>query len=197
MDRHLKHMEPGSWVIYNSDTIKPGEAQDGVELCGIPVKELSNNNRNKLVQNTGALGVCMHILGLDFGILEDILTKQFVRKGQAVVDENIGVARAAYDHAGTNVTPCSEATPEGEKPQAWWAGNEALAMGGACAGVKFYAAYPMSPATGVLHWMAKYARDLGIMVRQVEDEIGVATMMPRSRAYLAIQWSTPVAGLMG
>jgi 2-oxoglutarate ferredoxin oxidoreductase subunit alpha len=49
-------------------------------------------------------------------------------------------------------------------------------MGGAAAGVKFYAAYPMSPSTGVLHWMAQNARDLGIMVRQVEDEIGVANM---------------------
>ena len=49
-------------------------------------------------------------------------------------------------------------------------------MGGAAAGVKFYCAYPMSPSTGVLHWMAKNARELGIMVRQVEDEIGVANM---------------------
>ena len=49
-------------------------------------------------------------------------------------------------------------------------------MGGAAAGVKFYCAYPMSPSTGVLHWMAQNARDLGIMVRQVEDEIGVANM---------------------
>jgi len=49
-------------------------------------------------------------------------------------------------------------------------------MGGAAAGVKFYCAYPMSPATGVLHWMAQNARELGIMVRQVEDEIGVANM---------------------
>src|SRR5260370_37824092 len=55
-------------------------------------------------------------------------------------------------------------------------GNQALAMGGAAAGVKFYCAYPMSPATGVLHWMARHARQLGIMVRQVEDEIGVANM---------------------
>ena len=49
-------------------------------------------------------------------------------------------------------------------------------MGGAAAGVKFYCAYPMSPATGVLHWMSQNARDVGIMVRQVEDEIGVANM---------------------
>jgi 2-oxoglutarate ferredoxin oxidoreductase subunit alpha len=49
-------------------------------------------------------------------------------------------------------------------------------MGGAAAGVRFYCAYPMSPSTGVLHWMARHGRDLGIMVRQVEDEIGVINM---------------------
>jgi 2-oxoglutarate ferredoxin oxidoreductase subunit alpha len=58
-----------------------------------------------------------------------------------------------------------------------WSGNQALAMGGAAAGVKFYCAYPMSPSTGVLHWMAANARDLDIMVRQAEDEIAVANMV--------------------
>src|SRR6185437_8718477 len=43
-------------------------------------------------------------------------------------------------------------------------------------GVKFYSAYPMSPSTGVLHWMAEHARKANIMVRQVEDEIGVINM---------------------
>ena len=176
MDRHMKHMGKGTTVIYNSDTIKPGKIQNGLQLCGMPVSELSNNSRNKLVQNTAALGVSMYLLGLDFEILEEILTKQFARKGQAVVDENINIARASYDYAVTNFKSRSKVTPSGDKPQAWWSGNEALAMGGASAGVKFYAAYPMSPSTGVLHWMAKHAKDLGIMVRQVEDEIGVATM---------------------
>jgi 2-oxoglutarate ferredoxin oxidoreductase subunit alpha len=55
-------------------------------------------------------------------------------------------------------------------------GNIAMAMGGAAAGVKFYCAYPMSPSTGVLHWMAAHARKANIMVRQVEDEIGVVNM---------------------
>jgi 2-oxoglutarate ferredoxin oxidoreductase subunit alpha len=49
-------------------------------------------------------------------------------------------------------------------------------MGGVAAGVKFYCAYPMSPSTGVLHWMATHARKAGVMVRQVEDEIGVVNM---------------------
>jgi 2-oxoglutarate ferredoxin oxidoreductase subunit alpha len=63
-----------------------------------------------------------------------------------------------------------------ENKYAVLSGNSALAMGGAAAGVKFYCAYPMSPSTGVLHWMADHARKAGIVVRQVEDEIGVINM---------------------
>src|SRR5213594_2833809 len=50
-------------------------------------------------------------------------------------------------------------------------------MGGVAAGVKFYAAYLMSFLTGVLMWMPQHERQLGIMVRQVEDEIGVMNMV--------------------
>src|SRR5256884_7793948 len=50
-------------------------------------------------------------------------------------------------------------------------------MGGVAAGVKFYAAYPMSPSTGVLMWMAAHARELGIMVRQGEGGIGGMKMV--------------------
>ncbi|MCH7919047.1 MAG: 2-oxoacid:acceptor oxidoreductase subunit alpha [Planctomycetes bacterium] len=176
MDRHLSLMGAGARVIFNGDTIQPGTAGEGVRLCPMPVKELTDNSKNKLVQNTVALGVTMSLLGLDFQILEDALTLQFQRKGQAVVDENVGVARAGFDHASANFEPFPDTVPSGPKPLAVWTGNEALAMGGAAAGVKFYVAYPMSPATGVLHWMAKNARELGIMVRQVEDEIAVANM---------------------
>ena len=116
------------------------------------------------------------MLGLDFQTLEDSLKLRFARHGQPVVDENVKFARAGYEYAVENFAPYGQPTPLGGKPLAVWSGNDAVAMGGAAAGVKFYAAYPMSPSTGVLHWMAAHARALGIMVRQVEDEIGVANM---------------------
>jgi 2-oxoglutarate ferredoxin oxidoreductase subunit alpha len=175
MDRHQGLMGPGTRVIFNSDTIEAGTDGQGAQ-CPLPIADLTDNNRNKLVQNTVALGAIMHLLGMDFEILEAILTLQFQRKGQEVVDENVGVARAGFDYAQENFEAFPLAAPVGPKPLAVWTGNEALAMGGAAAGVKFYCAYPMSPSTGVLHWMANNARDLGIMVRQVEDEIGVANM---------------------
>ena len=174
MDRHLGLMEAGTRVVFNSDAIKPGHVGEGVELCPMPVSELAGKDR--MVQNTVALGVVAFLMGLDFQSLADALTLQFQRKGQEVVDKNVDAARAGFEHASANFKPFPAPLPQGDKPLAVWTGNEALAMGGAAAGVKFYCAYPMSPATGVLHWMAKNARELGIMVRQVEDEIGVANM---------------------
>ena len=177
MDRHLRLLGDGAVALYNSDAITPGEYADGVQLCPLPVNDLTGSQRAGLNQNTVALGAMMHLLGLDFSILESSIQQQFARKGEDVVNENVRVALAGYTHAQENFAPFPTPVPEGGEPKAMWSGNEALAMGGAAAGVKFYAAYPMSPSTGVLHWYAQHARNLGIMVRQVEDEIGVANMV--------------------
>ncbi len=177
MDRHLGLLKSGAAVLYNSDAITPGKAASGVQLCGLPVNELTGSTRAGLTQNTVAVGAMMHLLGFDFSLLEESLTQQFSRKGEEVVNQNVSVARAGYEHAVKHFKPFPFTLPEGGKPLAMWSGNEALAIGGAAAGLKFYAAYPMSPSTGVLHWYAANARNLGIMVRQVEDEIGVASMV--------------------
>jgi 2-oxoglutarate ferredoxin oxidoreductase subunit alpha len=176
MDRHLNLIGEGGRIIFNSDSVKPGEANDGALLCPIPVSELTES-RNRLVQNTVAVGAVASMIGLDFRVLEESLSLRFQRQGENIVTENVRVARAGFDYAEQNFEPFPDALPSLPNPLGVWSGNEALAMGGAAAGVKFYAAYPMSPSTGVLHWMAQNARNLGIMVRQVEDEIGVANMV--------------------
>ncbi|HSF04722.1 MAG TPA: 2-oxoacid:acceptor oxidoreductase subunit alpha [Methylomirabilota bacterium] len=177
MNRHLKLMRAGSAVLFNSDTITPGAVSDGVQLCPFSVKALAPTIRGDLVQNTIALAAVLSLIKVDFQILEEILTLQFRRKGAAAVAENVGVARAGYDYAAAHFRPFPVALPDTGKRLAFFEGNQALAMGGAAAGVRFYSAYPMSPASGVLHWMARHARQLGIMVRQVEDEIAVINMV--------------------
>lgn len=176
MNRHLRHMRAGTWVLFNQDDVVPGETADGVHLCPLPVGELTNKSRNKVIQNTVALGAMMRILGLDLATLEAALQREFGRKGEEVINENVGAARAGFEHAQAHFPTLNPPIPSGPKPLAVWSGNEALALGGAAAGVKFYSAYPMSPASGILHWMAANARDLGILVRQGEDELAVANM---------------------
>ncbi len=175
MDRHQRHIGPGGRVLFNGDSVTPGESSGG-DLCAIPVGELTQS-RNRLIQNTVMMGAVVSLMGIDFRVLQDSLELRFARQGQQVVDQNVDVARAGFDYAQNNFRPFDLPMPDGGKPLAVWSGNEAIAMGGAAAGVKFYAAYPMSPASGILHWMASNARNLGIMVRQVEDEIGVSNMV--------------------
>src|SRR6267142_491849 len=175
MDRHLKLLRPGACVLFDADKIKPGAVAAGVQICPLPMKQLTGTN--KLAGNTVAIAATLQMLGVEFKAMEDALERIFKRKGDAVVAENVGIARAGYDYAAANFKPFPVKAPNLGKGNAVLTGNMALAMGGIAAGVKFYAAYPMSPSTGVLMYMASHARQLGIMVRQVEDEIGVMNMI--------------------
>jgi 2-oxoglutarate ferredoxin oxidoreductase subunit alpha len=175
MDRHLHLLKSGASAIYDKEKVTPGKAAEGVQLCAMPMQELTKGN--KLAVNTAALGATLQLLGIESEPLETVIARQFKKKGDAVIAENVAIARAGYDYAAQNFTAFSWKAPRGAKPLGIITGNQAIAMGGAAAGVKFYAAYPMSPSTGVLMWMAAHARELGIMVRQVEDEIGVMNMV--------------------
>lgn len=176
MDRHLSLLRAGGACIYNADTIKPGTAAEGVQLCALPVSQLADITRNKVAQNTLAMGAALSMMGIGFQSLEQVIREQFGKKAESVAEENITVARAGYDYATQHFQPFANPLPMADTKYAVLSGNTALAMGGAAAGVKFYCAYPMSPSTGVLHWMAQHGRKAGIMVRQVEDEIGVVNM---------------------
>src|SRR6516162_4362519 len=176
VDRHLGLLTEGAACVYNAETIKPGAAVDGVQLCPLPVSKLADITRNKVAQNTLAVGAALSMAGVGFKALEEVLTEQFKKKGDAVVAENVGIARAGYEYASEHFKPFPHPLPMTGNRYAVMSGNIAMAMGGAAAGVRFYCAYPMSPSTGVLHWMAAHARNAGIMVRQVEDEIGVINM---------------------
>src|SRR2546427_10082594 len=147
MDRHLKLLTSGAACIYNADTIKAGPAADGVQLCPLPVSELADITRNKVAQNTLAMGAGLHMMGIGFAALEEALREQVKKQGEAVVAENVGVARAGYDYAAAPFSDFPNPIPKTENRYAILSGKVAIAMGGAAAGVKFYCAYPMSPST--------------------------------------------------
>ena len=55
-------------------------------------------------------------------------------------------------------------------------GNEAFSIGAVAAGCRFYSAYPMTPASGILTWMAEHSERCGVVVKQMEDELAVANV---------------------
>src|SRR5512140_1140854 len=97
MDRHLRLMTAGSRVIYDGDKLKPGTPAEGVQLCPMSMKEICG--ANKVAANTAALGAALQLLGIESEPLEAVIARQFKKKGDAVVAENIGIARGGYEYA--------------------------------------------------------------------------------------------------
>src|SRR3989442_15790598 len=88
MNRHLGLLTDGAACIYNADTIKPGAAADGVQLCPLPVSKLADITRNKVAQNTLAVGAGLSMMGIGFQTLEGVIAERFNKKGEAVAAEN-------------------------------------------------------------------------------------------------------------
>jgi 2-oxoglutarate ferredoxin oxidoreductase subunit alpha len=123
-----------------------------------------------------ALGAAIFFVGLDFEVITEVLADTFKHKGQAVVDQNVKIARAGYDYAKEHFVPLGYDWKFTKIRRPFITGNEAISLGAATAGCKFYSAYPMTPASSILHWMVAHADRCGILVKQCEDEIAVANM---------------------
>jgi len=77
MDRHLGLLSEGAACLYNSDTIRPGIAAQGTQLCPLPVSTLADVTRNKVAQNTLAVGAGLSMMGIGFQSLEKVLAVRF------------------------------------------------------------------------------------------------------------------------
>ncbi len=177
LDRHLQELVAGGVALYNSAKLKPSyEPPKGVQLCPLPVPDLAPAYKKlPVMQNTVAVGAVIGLMGLDFRGLESVLESTFAKKPH-VVKVNMEAAKAGYDYAAAHFKPLATQLQKNSQKWAMVMGNGLLAMGAALAGCKFYCAYPMSPATHILEWFAAHGKEMGICVRQVEDEISVINM---------------------
>ena len=177
LDRHLQELIGGGVALYNSAKLQPSyEPPAGVQLCPLPVPDLTPAYKElPVMQNMVAVGAVIGLMGLDFGGLGSVLESTFAKKSH-LVKMNVDAARAGYDYAAGHFKPLSRPLRQTSQPWALVTGNELLAMGATFAGCKFYGAYPMSPATHILEWFAAHGKELGVCVRQVEDEISVINM---------------------
>jgi len=180
IERHAREVEPGGAIIFNSArfTCDPALVPEGVALVGLPVPELTAPLGKLLpvMQNTAALGALLHLIGFDVEVTAEILHETFKKKGQEIIDQNVGVLRAGYDHAARTARPLGYRWTFSRKRRPVVTGNHMMAMGAVAAGCKFYSAYPMSPASFILHWLAAHSEKCGVLVKQAEDELAVVNL---------------------
>lgn len=133
-----------------------------------------------LYANTAATGVIAGLLHVDPEVIAGFLKKRFASKGDKVVNENIEACKRGYKigeelrSSGKVKVKCDK-TPE-VKDELLLSGVEAVAMGAIAGGCNFIAAYPMSPSTGVLVFLAQQSKEFNIIAEQAEDEIAAMNM---------------------
>jgi len=133
---------------------------------------------SKIMANVVAIGAVLGMLGMDLDVLLELIKAAFSRKGEAVVAANRNAALAGYDHAVKGCMRCNFAVPSGgtSGPLMLVGGTEAIALGALASGVKFYSAYPMTPSTGIMNYLASKEKEFGLVVEQAEDEIAAINM---------------------
>ena len=135
-------------------------------------------------RNMFALGLVCWLFNRDLTIAENYLREKFAKK-PAIAEANIKVIRAGYDyghntHASVDHTYKVETTVKVPGKYMDISGNKATAYGLIAAAEKaglrlFLGSYPITPATDILHELAKH-KSLGVTTVQCEDEIaGCAT----------------------
>ena len=140
-------------------------------------------------RNMFALGLVCWLFNRDLKIAEDFLKEKFARK-PGIAEANIKVIHAGYDyghntHASVAHTYKIESKTKTPGLYMDIMGNKATAYGFIAAAEKaglklFLGSYPITPATDVLHELAKH-KSLGVVTVQCEDEIsGCATAVGAS-----------------
>lgn len=139
---------------------------------GVPFSKIAMEEGDVQMKNTVALGSALALVNYPFEIFENVLRDHFGgRKGEEVAERNIRAARRGYEYVKEKGWKHREIKPLSDKRKVIITGNQSIALGAIKAGMKFYAAYPMTPASSILHYLAKVERDFDIIVKQTEDEI--------------------------
>jgi len=183
VDKHDWRLENEKLIIFDSNNVKA----DGL---GIPLTEIVKNRGLPLIaRNSVSLGALASVLGLEFSLIENVIRSSLKRS----IDENIAVAREGYEAASNHKGYFRIPVFHGSQPKLLLSGNEAVGLGAVRAGLKLYVAYPMTPSTPLLHYLANNSEEFGLGVIQPENEIA-AIGIAQGAAYAGIRSMVGTSG---
>lgn len=172
-EKHRSRLTPSSLVIFDKDEF---EISEDIKKIIISFKKtLSDLKGQPVMKNTIALGASIAILGGDIDQLINIISEQFAKKGEEVINFNKQFVQAGFEtvkkNYSENILKNLVKRPGGEKMVL--TGNDAFSLGSVIADARFYVAYPMTPSSTVLTDLAAWQEKIGMVVRHAEDEISV------------------------
>ena len=167
------HLTPDTMVIADPDSGEVPEVvvKSGARMFDMPVKQvlgaIEGGRPNML-----ATGVVGGIIGLPIDTIYELIQDNLGSKGEKAVNSSKATVEAGYRFAETLTDAPALAEPKKSDKRRWIiTGNEAAGLGAVRGGVRFAAAYPITPGTEILEWLAPNLRKLGGALVQAEEEI--------------------------
>ena len=163
---HFNDIADNGIMIFNSDE---QELEEGI---GIPLSsEAEKYPMKKLMFGVGAVAILAATIGFKKEEMNQIIKDEYPRG----IEDNIAFAGTIYDivypDCGNKFT-----LEKGDKKRPIITGNEAISLGAIAGGLNVYYGYPMTPASTILHTLAREADNFGLAVVHAESEIAVINM---------------------
>jgi 2-oxoglutarate/2-oxoacid ferredoxin oxidoreductase subunit alpha len=164
------------YVIYDSTSFHT----DVPNASGFPFATLVGGPLGQpIFKNTAAYGALSVLLGLDPTKTREVIEERFKRRGGEALEKNLKALeigrKAALEVPGL-ANRFSVADGDAHD-LILTTGNQAVALGFVVGGGRFFAGYPITPATEVMEYLQRYLPAFGGIVRQAEDELAAINMI--------------------
>jgi 2-oxoglutarate ferredoxin oxidoreductase subunit alpha len=177
-ENHIDELRHGGALVYNSDVFAPPESGEFLRYA-IPVTELSKQLNFPRGTNLIMVGVLGQLFGLPLDRSEQMVERR-LGKYKSLLQLNLESLRLGRQYVQENYPqrpPYYLEPPEGETDERLvMTGNQATALGALAAGCRFYAGYPITPATSIMEFLSQQLPQVGGTLIQAEDEIAAITM---------------------
>jgi len=152
-------------------------ARAGARTAEVPIKEMAKaipEGRPNMI----AVGLAAGLLKLSEDLLSTVVEKQLADKGRQAIDASNAGLRAGMEAAARLDLGLKLPTPKPRNSQRWLAsGNDMTGLGAIRGGIRFAAAYPITPASDILEWLAPGLAKIGGVLFQAEDELAAINMI--------------------
>lgn len=197
IDMNIREMAPDGVIVADAGMKAELPAGSRVQLVKVPFHGIAGEIGSDLYWNMVAMGASCAVTGLDRQALRDMVHATFfARKGEKIVQANYEAIDRGHDYVLEHygAMPHLQIAPvPSPKRRLTMEGDNACAFGALAGGCRFLAAYPITPASMVMEWMAKEAPRVGGVVVQAEDEIS-AVLMAIGASYAGARGMTSTSG---
>lgn len=149
----------------------------GARNAELPMQEICKENKGWR-PNMLALGAVSALIGLPEEHVFGLIQKKLKRKGEEAIKLSVDAVKAGIEAAGKMPEVPKLGKGSQDVSNRWSiTGNEAAGLGGVRGGVRFVAAYPITPGTEILEWLAPNLKKIGGVLVQAEDELASVTQI--------------------